>query len=50
MKLLILYIGENEKFDKYLLGEVMREIPGSQELEDGDFVNSIREWDFIDQQ
>ena len=50
MKLLILYIGEKEKFDKYLLGEVMRDIPGTQELQDGDFVDSIREWEFIDQQ
>ena len=48
MKLLILYIGENEKFDKTLLVEIMAHIPGTKELPEENLVGSIREWEFVD--
>jgi len=48
MKLLILYIGENEKFDKNLLVEIMAHIPGTKALGEENLVGSIREWEFVD--
>lgn len=48
MKLLILYIGENEKFDKTLLVEIMAHIPGTKDLPEENLVGSIREWEFVD--
>ncbi len=46
MQLLILFIGENEKFDKNKLVDIAKDIPGVENIREGEFVGSILEFEF----
>lgn len=46
MQLLILFIGENEKFDQKKLVDIAQNIPGVENIREGEFVGSILEFEF----
>ena len=50
MQLLILFIGENEKFDKNKLVDIAKEIPGVENIREGEFVGSILEFEFSEKE
>ncbi|WP_293063665.1 hypothetical protein [Okeania sp. SIO2B3] len=41
MQLLILFIGENERFDQNKLVDMAKNIPGVENIREGEFVGSI---------
>ncbi|NEN92650.1 MAG: hypothetical protein F6K48_28625 [Okeania sp. SIO3H1] len=46
MQLLILFIGENERFDQNKLVDIVKNIPGIENIREGEFVSSILEFEF----
>ncbi|NEP84893.1 MAG: hypothetical protein F6K17_02590 [Okeania sp. SIO3C4] len=46
MQLLILFIGENERFDQNQLVDMAKNIPGVENVREGEFVDSILEFEF----
>ncbi|WP_199246184.1 hypothetical protein [[Phormidium] sp. ETS-05] len=48
MKTLLLFIGEAEKFNLNEVGEIFTKIPNIQNLKQGDFIGSILECEFSD--
>ncbi len=46
MQLLILFIGKNELFDQYKLVDIAKNIPGVENIREGEFVGSILEFEF----
>ncbi len=46
MQLLILFIGENEQFDQNQLVDIAKNIPGVENIREGEFVGSILEFEF----
>lgn len=49
MKTLLLFIGEDEKFDASQIASILPEIPGTHNLKQGNFVGSILECEFADE-
>lgn len=48
MQIMILFIGENEKFDSNKLVDIAKDIPGVENIREGEFVGSILEFEFRD--
>jgi hypothetical protein len=46
MQLLILFIGENERFDQNQLVDIAKNVPGVENIREGKFVGSILEFEF----
>jgi hypothetical protein len=46
MKMLLLFIGEDEKFNLIQVADILTKIPNIQNLKQGDFVGSILEGEF----
>ncbi|MGL5195406.1 MAG: hypothetical protein ACRC8Y_17630 [Chroococcales cyanobacterium] len=46
MKMLLLFIGEDEKFNLIQIADILTKIPNIQNLKQGDFVGSILEGEF----
>ena len=46
MQLLILFIGKNEQFDQNKLVDIVKNIPGIENIREGEFVGSILEFEF----
>ncbi|NEP89804.1 MAG: hypothetical protein F6K18_24885 [Okeania sp. SIO2C2] len=46
MQLLILFISENEQFDQNKLVDIVKNIPGIENIREGEFVGSILEFEF----
>ena len=46
MQLLILFIGENERFGQKQLVDIAKNIPGVENIREGEFVGSILEFEF----
>jgi len=49
MKTLLLFIGENQQFAPNQITSILPEIPGTYNLKSGNFVGSILECEFADQ-
>ncbi len=49
MNILILFIGENKKFDENKILSILQDIPGIQNLREGNFVGSILECEFSEE-
>ncbi|GGA09006.1 hypothetical protein [Okeania sp. KiyG1] len=46
MQLLILFIGKNEQFDQNKLVDIVKNIPGIENIREGEFIGSIQEFEF----
>ncbi|WP_449416309.1 hypothetical protein [Phormidium nigroviride] len=49
MKTLMLFISKNEQFDPQQIALMLQEIPGTNNLKEGNFVGSILECEFSDE-
>ena len=50
MQLLILFLDDNEKFDFDKLVDIAKDIPGVENMREGEFVSSILEFEFRDRE
>ena len=49
MKTLLLFIGKNEQFAPHQIASILQEIQGTNNLKEGNFVGSILECEFVDE-